>query len=229
MRRDLALAEAGISLLSIILWSILPVFSFVLLIPLANLDGWTLSTRINQALLLPMGLSVLMIAAAVVNNRLLMQVLGMLQIVLCVLVLVFRKELVMHGSLNWVVSLLKVILEKLGNLIHLDISQESIDTALDAARLAGDAFGNKIPRQEYQTVLYFLQRISSLIGKEVSEENIIIMLERIVSDSLIIGVGFYLHLALSGAYLALSFLGPNESKASKHIQLEPVSQGSRGI
>lgn len=115
MKRVFSFAQMGVSIISIGLWFLLPVFSFILVVPLFNISGWNLCMNINQIMLVPMAIGVLMLVAALINNRSLMIVSGILQVISIVLTMVFRKDILLGGNLKWIYSSAQILLNAIPN------------------------------------------------------------------------------------------------------------------
>lgn len=115
MRREFSFAQMGVSGLSIVLWFVLPVFSFILIIPLFNISGWNLCMNINQIMLIPLVIGVLMLVAALINNRTLMIVSGILQAVCIILTIIFRKDILLGGNLKWIYTSAQLLLNAIPN------------------------------------------------------------------------------------------------------------------
>ena len=116
MKRTLSYAEMGLSAVSIILWLLLPVFSFVIIVPLFNISGLNLSIHINQIMLISLAIGIMMVAAAAINNRMMMIVAGLLQAVFIVITIVLRKDILLNGNLRWIYTSAQLLLDAVPNL-----------------------------------------------------------------------------------------------------------------
>ena len=116
MKRGFSYAQMGISVISMTLWFLLPIFSFVVIVPLFHISGWNLCMHINQIMLISLGISILMLIAALINHRTLMIVAGLLQAVFAILTIVFRKDFLLEGNLKWIYSSAQLLLNAIPNL-----------------------------------------------------------------------------------------------------------------
>lgn len=130
MKRELMYVEAGLSALSLLVWFVLPIFSFVLIIPLFSILGWNMAFTINQILLIPMALALLMLIAALVNNRPLMIIAGVLQLIMFILTIVLRKDLLLGGNIRWIYTSAKLLLDKAKDAAGFQFGADDLNAAI---------------------------------------------------------------------------------------------------
>ena len=116
MKREFSFVQMGLSLIAMTLWFVLPIFSFVVIVPLFNVSGWNLCMHINQMMLIPLVVGMIMLIGALINNRTLMIASGLIQVVCIILTVVFRKEILLEGNLKWIYSSAQLLLKAIPNL-----------------------------------------------------------------------------------------------------------------
>ena len=220
MRRELAWIQSGLSVAALICLFLLPAYNFVLIIPIIKLTGWDVATKVNQLMYIPMLLTVLMITASVMNHRISMEIFGALEIVTCVLLIVFRKNMVMDGSLSWISTVLQRLSALIGPDLHLDIPKETYDTAMRVIRAISELIGKDIPSDSVSLFVYLLQKFGHVVGTEITTESVLTFLNTIVSDSLQIGIGLILHLACTLVYEILGFAAPQRRDYPRKKNME---------
>ncbi len=122
---------SGIALIDLIIWLVLPVLSFVFLVPLFNINGWNLAMNFNQIMLIPAALILLMIVCPLFNNRNLMIVVGVLQVICSVLVIIFRKDILLSGNLNWLYASAKLLIDQLATMTGANITSANLNSFMD--------------------------------------------------------------------------------------------------
>ena len=130
MKQGFTYAQMGLSILSVVAWLILPVFSFVLLIPLFNIIGWNLAFTINQIMLIPLLFGLLMLLAAFLNNRSLMITSAILQIIMFVLTIIFRKQILLGGNIKWIYTSAQLLLGKVKELAGLQFDANDLNNTI---------------------------------------------------------------------------------------------------
>ena len=208
MRKEFKWIELIIAMLALLFWLKLPIFSFVLFVPLINIDGWTCATTINQYMYIPMGMTVLMMTAALIGHRHAMQITGIVQLIVCIIVLFSEKSILLSGNMGWISSLLRAIINRISGTVDIGLTQEQIDGALDTIRLAGNVAGHFIPENELNTIIYLLEKLGNLLGMKLTGESIVLMLDTIVSECIQMGIGFILHMSCTVLFVLISFLAP---------------------
>lgn len=126
MKREMTFVQMGLSAVSILVWLLLPVFSFVVVVPLFGIIGWSLSIRINQLMLFIVFGGILMIVGALINNRKLMITAGVLEIVLVILSFVFRKDILLGGNFKWIYNSATILVKKVPEVVGVDTSSWDI-------------------------------------------------------------------------------------------------------
>jgi len=116
MKREFSFVQMGLSLIAMTLWFVLPIFSFVVIVPLFNVSGWNLCMHINQMMLIPLVVGMIMLIGALINNRTMMIASGLIQVVCIILTVVFRKEILLEGNLKWIYSSAQLLLKAIPNL-----------------------------------------------------------------------------------------------------------------
>ena len=139
MRREFTYAQMGVSLISMILWFLLPVFSFVLIVPLFHITGWSLCLRVNQIMLISLALAIFMFVAALTNQRTLMIVSGLLQVVCIVLTVIFRKAILLEGNLKWIYTSAQLLITAIPNL-EISGTQITAENLRDVVTLITDNY-----------------------------------------------------------------------------------------
>jgi hypothetical protein len=89
------------SVLMLLLFSILPVASFVVVIPLFHINGIIFATIYNAIMFLPIIIALLMIFMSLVNQRNTSLALSIIALVGIVLIGIFMKSIIVNGNLKW--------------------------------------------------------------------------------------------------------------------------------
>ena len=126
MKRELSFVQMGLSVISIVTWFLLPVLSFVIIIPLFNISGWNLALHINQLMLFVLLGGILMLIAALVNNRKMMIVAGALEIIIVILSFIFRKQVLLGGNFKWIYNSATLLVSKVPEVVGVDTSSWDI-------------------------------------------------------------------------------------------------------
>ena len=135
MKREMTFVLLGLAAVSLLVWFFLPVYSFIFIVPLFNISGWSLSLTINQLMLFALFGGILMVVAAVINNRKLMIVAGVLEVIIVILTFIFRKNILLEGNFKWIYSSATLLVKKLPEIVGVDTSswniQEIVTYAID--------------------------------------------------------------------------------------------------
>ena len=124
------LLAAGCGVLILLLWAFLPVLSFVVVLPLFNINGLTLAQRFNVISVVFFLFPLFMIIAAVCKSRKLCLIAGGLTVFADIMVFVLKKQLVLNGNLNWLYSSAKALITAIGNWAGYTITEANIITSL---------------------------------------------------------------------------------------------------
>ena len=130
MKHEFGYVLIGVAVLSMLVWFILPVFSFVLVVPLYNITGMTLANRINQLMFIPLVLGLVMIAGAVMRNRPVMITTAAIQLLVAILTMAFKKECIVEGNGKFIVDtatlLLNAVKDQIQQWLGVSVSGENI-------------------------------------------------------------------------------------------------------
>ena len=118
MKREFSYVLIGVAVLSMIVWFVLPVFSFVLAIPLYNITGMTLANRINQLMFIPLVLGAIMVVGAAMKNKPIMITAAVIQLLTAILTMVFKKECIVEGNGKFIVDTATLLLNALKDQIQ---------------------------------------------------------------------------------------------------------------
>lgn len=127
------LIAAGIGLVTLIIWVILPVLSFVFVIPLYLINGFWLAYRFNQLGILLMLFPLLMILMPLSGDKKLTIGAGVLNMIMCLAVFFARKALIVHGNLGWLFKSASALISALGSFLNVTITEANISTYIDVA------------------------------------------------------------------------------------------------
>lgn len=122
MKRELTYVQMGLSGISLLAWFLLPIYSFIVVIPLFNISGWNLVLRINQLTLFVLLGSILMIVAALMNNRKFMITSAVLEAIIVILTVVFRKNILLGGNFKWIYNSAALLVKKVPEIVGVDTS-----------------------------------------------------------------------------------------------------------
>ena len=118
LKRELTYVQMGLAGASILVWFLLPVFSFmVVMLPVFNISGWSLAMIVNQLMLIPIAGMILMLLGAVLNNRRLMITAGVLEAVIVILAFIFRKDILLGGNFRWIYLSATELVKKVPELV----------------------------------------------------------------------------------------------------------------
>lgn len=131
MKKEFIWLNAGLSVVGIVLWMILPVFSFVFVVPIFGLTGWRIAYSFNQLMFFPIAFTLFMAIAALTGKRQLMQVAAILEVIVCILIVIFKKDILLTGNLNWLYTASKILVDSIGSLAGVAITQENFNLVLD--------------------------------------------------------------------------------------------------
>ncbi len=118
MKREFGYILIGVAVLSMLVWFILPVFSFVLVVPLYNITGMTLANRINQLMFIPLVLGAVMVVGAVLRNKPVMIAAAAIQLLVAVLTMAFKKECIVEGNGKFIIDTASLLINSLKDQIQ---------------------------------------------------------------------------------------------------------------
>ena len=118
MKREFSYVLIGVAVLSMIVWFILPVFAFVLAVPLYSITGMTLANRINQLMFIPLVLGAVMIVGAALKNKPIMITAAGIQLLVAILTMIFKKECIVEGNGKFIIDTATLLLNALKDQIQ---------------------------------------------------------------------------------------------------------------
>lgn len=126
MKREVSFVQMGLAGASLLVWFLLPVLSFVILIPIFSISGWNLAININQLTLFVLFGGALMVLGAAMNNRKLMITAGVLEILFIVICFIFRKNVLLGGNIKWIYNSATLLVKKVPEIVGVDTSSWDI-------------------------------------------------------------------------------------------------------
>ena len=133
------LIAAGIGLVALVLWLILPVLSFsfivppFLTVPLFMMNGYMLSFQINQLMMLVLLFPLAMILIPLTGDKKLTITAGVLNLIACLTVFLLKKQIITGGNLRWLFSAASALINKIGEFVNAPVTEANIDTYISVA------------------------------------------------------------------------------------------------
>ncbi len=123
-------AQLACAVLMLVLYCLLPVVSFVVVVPLLHINGIVFATMLNAIMFLPIILSILLIFFSLFNQRKLSLIVSILSIIGIIVIGILIKAIIVNGNLKWLKGSTTLLMNALNNADSasgiMDISQ-SID------------------------------------------------------------------------------------------------------
>lgn len=127
------LIAAGVGLVTLVLWLVLPVLSFVFVIPLFMVNGIMLATHVNQIGIFFILFPLMMMLIPLSGNKKLSIIAGALNIIICLAVFLFRKALIINGNLAWLYRSASLLISSLGSFAGVTITEANINSYIQIA------------------------------------------------------------------------------------------------
>lgn len=127
------LVAAGIGLLVLVLWLVLPVLTFSAVIPLFMINGFMLAYRVNQLAILFLLFPLFMTIAPLGGDKKITIIAGILNMVMCLALFLLRKQIIVQGNLGFLFKAGSALITGLGAAMGVTITEGNIDSYINVA------------------------------------------------------------------------------------------------
>ena len=127
------LIAAAIGVVVLVLWMVLPVFTFYLVVPLYMINGYMLAFHVNQVGIIFLLFPLLMAVIPLTGDKKLSVGVGALNFVMCLVVFFARKALIVGGNLRWLFTAASTLISSLGSVVGVSITEANLDSYIGVA------------------------------------------------------------------------------------------------
>ncbi len=119
--------------IALIVWLVLPIYAFVIIIPLFHITGYRLAMSLNQIAILFLLFPLLMALVPLSGEKRYCICAGVLNLVACLVLLLIKKPMVVNGNLKWMFQSAGALISGLGSSVGQTITESNFSSYIEIA------------------------------------------------------------------------------------------------
>ena len=118
---------------ALIIWLVLPIYAFVIIIPLFHITGYRLAMSLNQITIIFLIFPLLMALVPLSGEKRFCIWAGVLNLIACLVILLAKKEIIVNGNMKWLFQSAGALISGLGSSMGQTITESNFSSYIGVA------------------------------------------------------------------------------------------------